>query len=159
MLPPRPFNVLQHRRVGHVGIALCGADIAVPKQLLNGGQWHAAMDEDGGTGHSRTVEGEVLPDVQLPCNALHEHVGATVHRQTGEQPSTGVNELQGLAAEHLADGDTHLHLRLLHPEHEPLLAACSLHVLPVHGPDVGVPQAGVAREEEGPCHQLLFLGS
>lgn len=67
-----------------MGIALGGADVAVPKQLLNGGQRHAAMDEDGGTRHSRTVEREVLSDVQLPGDALDEHVGATVDRQTRE---------------------------------------------------------------------------
>ena len=136
--PPRPLHVLQHGGVGHVGIALCGADVAVAEDLLDGGQRHAAMDEDGGTGHAGTVEGEVLPDVQLPGDALDEHVGAAVHRQVGEQPSAGIDELQGLAAEHLADGDAHVHLRLLHPEHEPLLAARSLDVLPVHGSDVGV---------------------
>ena len=49
-----------------MGVALGGADVAVAEDLLDSGQRHAAMDEDGGTGHAGTVKGEVLPVVQPP---------------------------------------------------------------------------------------------
>ena len=76
-----------------MGVALGGADVAVAEDLLDGGQRNTAMNADGGTGYAGTVEGEMLPDVQLPGDALDEHVGATIHGQAWEQTATGVDEL------------------------------------------------------------------
>ena len=96
-LSERPLYIFIYSIVEDVGIALCCSDVAVSENLLYGSDGHAPVDEDGGAGHSRAVERQVLPDVHPLGQPLQQLVASAVGWQSGEQPSPRCDEGESLS--------------------------------------------------------------